>query len=121
MIFTVKNLLRIDIIQIKYSIISIFICSVFLPDRVYWDIFGNVSLDFLDIHVGNVFESSWETVVFTDEGVEDISEVEVGVFITSIDTAMLVVKLNSACYCLNRNMTKEKIAFDYCLRYLINH
>merc|ERR1719188_2091206 len=61
-------------------------------DRVYWDIIGNVSLDFLYIHVGNVFESSWETVVFTDEGVEDISEVEVGVFITSIDTAMLVVE-----------------------------
>merc|ERR1719351_609490 len=65
-------------------------------DRMYWDIIGNVSLNFFDIHVGNVFESSWETVVFTDEGVEDISEVDVGVFITSIHTAMLVVEFNSA-------------------------
>merc|ERR1719322_955621 len=46
-------------------------------DRVYWDIIGNVSLNFFDIHVGNMFESSWESVVFADEGVKDISEVKV--------------------------------------------
>jgi hypothetical protein len=46
-------------------------------DRVYWDIRSNVSLDFVDAHVGNVFESSWETVVFTDEWVKDLSKVDV--------------------------------------------
>merc|ERR1719166_786819 len=65
-------------------------------DRVYWDIIGNVSLDFLDIHVGNVFESSGESVVFADEWVKDISEVNVGIFISSVHTTMLVVEFNSA-------------------------
>merc|ERR1712018_227764 len=64
-------------------------------DRVYWDIIGNVSLDFVDVHVGNMFESSGETVVFADEWVKDISKVNVRIFITSVDTAMLVVEFNS--------------------------
>merc|ERR1712001_764214 len=46
-------------------------------DRVYWDIRANVSLDFVNAHVGNVFEASWETVVFTDEWVKDLSKVDV--------------------------------------------
>merc|ERR1719384_165715 len=64
-------------------------------DRVNWDIIGNVSLDFVDVHVGNMFESSGETVVFADEWVEDISKVNVRIFITGVDTAMLVVEFNS--------------------------
>ena len=43
-----------------------------------WDIIGNVSLDLVDIHVGDMFESSGESVVFADEWVKDISEVNVG-------------------------------------------
>merc|ERR1711936_966899 len=35
-------------------------------------------------------------MVFADEGIEDISEVDVGVLVSGIDTAMLVVELNSA-------------------------
>ena len=35
-------------------------------------------------------------MVLADEGVEDISEVNIGVLITSIDTAMLVVEFNGA-------------------------
>merc|ERR1712001_163594 len=46
-------------------------------DRVYWDIRANVSLDFVNAHVGNVFEASWETVVFADEWVKDLSKVDV--------------------------------------------
>merc|ERR1719179_123593 len=65
-------------------------------DRVNWDIIGNVSLDLLDIHVGDMFESSGKSVVFADEWVKDISEVNVGIFITSVHTAMLVVEFNSA-------------------------
>merc|ERR1719361_2390911 len=64
-------------------------------DGVNWDIIGNVSLDFVDVHVGNMFESSGETVVFADEWVKDFSKVNVRIFITSVDTAMLVVEFNS--------------------------
>jgi len=56
----------------------------------------NVGGDFGGIHVRGVFEVSTKTMVFADEGIEDILEVNVGVFITSIDTTMLVVELNSA-------------------------
>merc|ERR1711993_166645 len=63
-------------------------------DRVNWDIRANVSLDFFNVHVGNMFEASGETMVFADEWVKDISKVKVGVFVTSIDTAMLVVEFN---------------------------
>merc|ERR1711881_404078 len=64
-------------------------------DGVNWDIIGNVSLDFVDVHVGNMFESSGETVVFADEWVKDFSKVNVRIFITGVDTAMLVVEFNS--------------------------
>merc|ERR1712045_548559 len=64
-------------------------------DGVNWDIIGNVSLDFVDVHVGNMFESSGETVVFADEWVKYISKVNVRIFITGVDTAMLVVEFNS--------------------------
>merc|ERR1712110_62262 len=64
-------------------------------DGVNWDIIGNVSLDFVDVHVGNMFESCGETVVFADEWVKDFSKVNVRIFITSVDTAMLVVEFNS--------------------------
>jgi len=56
----------------------------------------NVGGDFGGIHVRGVFEVSTKTMVFADEGIEDILEVNVGVFITSIDTTMLVIELNSA-------------------------
>jgi len=56
----------------------------------------NVGGDFGGIHVRGVFEVSSKTMVFADEGIEDILEVNVGVFITSIDTTMLVVEVNSA-------------------------
>jgi len=35
-------------------------------------------------------------VVFADEGIENISEVDVRILVTSIDTTMLVVEVNSA-------------------------
>ena len=77
-----------------------------LPDRVDWDIISNVSLDFLDIHIGNMFESSGETVVFADEGVKDFSKVEVGIFITSIHTAMLVIEVYCTCNGLSQSETR---------------
>jgi len=56
----------------------------------------NVGGDFASIHVRGVLEISTKTMVLADEGIEDISEIKVRILITSIDTAMLVVEINSA-------------------------
>ena len=61
-----------------------------------WDLGADVALDLGDIHVRGVLEVSWKTVVLADEWVEDLSEVNIGVLITSVDAAVLVVELNSA-------------------------
>jgi len=66
------------------------------PDGVDWDLGVDVSVDLGGVHVGNMLEVSWESVVLADQGVEDISEVDVGVLVTSVDAAVLVVELNSA-------------------------
>jgi len=66
------------------------------PDGVDGDLRVDVAVDLGGVHVGNVLEVSWEAVVLADERVEDISEVDVGVLVTGIDTAVLVVELNSA-------------------------
>jgi len=66
------------------------------PDRVNWDLGVDISVDLAGVHVGNMLEVSWESVVLADQGVEHISKVDVGVLVTSIDAAVLVVKLNSA-------------------------
>ena len=50
----------------------------------------NIALDLGDIHIRGVLEVSGEAVVLADEGVKDIGEVNVGVLITSIDTAVLL-------------------------------
>merc|ERR1711963_794968 len=66
------------------------------PAGVNGDFGVNVGGDFASIHVRGVLEISTKTMVLADEGIEDISEVKVGILITSIDTAMLVVEFNSA-------------------------
>ena len=43
-----------------------------------------------------MLEVSLETVVLQDEGLEDILEVLIGVGVSSVDAAVLVIKLNSA-------------------------
>jgi len=65
-------------------------------DRVDWDFWEDVAVDLGDIHVRGVLEVGWETVVLADEGIEDILEVNVGVLITGVDAAVLVVELDSA-------------------------
>jgi len=64
--------------------------------RVNGDLGVNIGGDLGGIHVRGVLEVSGETVVLHDEGIENISEIDVRIFITSIDTAMLVVEFNSA-------------------------
>jgi len=66
------------------------------PDGVNWDISVNVALDLADVHVGGVDSIGGDTVVLLDEGIEDILEVLVGIPVTGVDTAVLVVELNSA-------------------------
>ena len=60
------------------------------------NIWFNVGSDFAGIHVRGVLEISTKTMVFANEGIENISEINVRILITSIDTAMLVVELNCA-------------------------
>jgi len=66
------------------------------PDGVDWDFWKDVSGDLGDVHVGGVCEVSGESVVLADQRVEDIGEVDVGVLVSSVDAAVLVVELNSA-------------------------
>jgi len=56
----------------------------------------NIASDLGGVHVRGVLKVRRESMVLADEGVEDISEVNIGVLITSIDTAMLVVEFNGA-------------------------
>ena len=64
------------------------------PARVNGDLGINVLGDFGRIHVRGVLKVSRKTMVFHNEGIKDIGKVNVGILITSIDTAMLVVELN---------------------------
>jgi len=56
----------------------------------------NVASDLGGVHVGGVLEVGSKTMVLADEGIEDISEVNIGVLITSVDAAVLVVEFNCA-------------------------
>ena len=60
-----------------------------------WDLWVDVSADPSRIHVGDMLEVGWESVVLTDQRVKDISEIDVGVLVTSVDATVLVVELNS--------------------------
>jgi len=66
------------------------------PDGVDWDFGVNIALDLGGVHVGDVLEASGQAVVFTDEGIKDLAEILVGILITSIHAAVLVVEFNSA-------------------------
>ena len=55
----------------------------------------NISTDLGRIHVRVVLEVLRQAVVLHDEGVEDLGEHLVGVGISGIDSAMLIVKLDS--------------------------
>merc|ERR1712045_352062 len=56
----------------------------------------DVSLDLLEVHVGGVLGVSGDAVVLLDDGIEDLGEVLVGVPVSGVDTAVLVVELNGA-------------------------
>merc|ERR1719277_102224 len=63
---------------------------------VDWDSLIDVSSDLGSIHVRGVLSISADSVVVLDDGIEDLGEVFVAIPISSVDTAVLVVKLDSA-------------------------
>jgi len=63
--------------------------------RVNWGTSHNVSLDLGEVHVRSVSVAGADSMVFADKGLKDRGEVLVGVPVTSVDTTVLVVKLNS--------------------------
>jgi len=73
---------------------SINITSDTNTGRVDWDSRLDVADDLLGVHVGGVLGIGGDTVVVLDDGIEDLGEVFVGVPITSVDTAVLVVELD---------------------------
>jgi len=60
------------------------------------DIRVDVSGNLADIHVGGVHGIGADAVVFLNDGIENLSEVLVGIPISGVDSAVLVVELNSA-------------------------
>ena len=56
----------------------------------------DVALDLLNIHVGGVLGIGRDAVVLLDDGIEDLSEVLVGVPVSGVDSAVLVVELDGA-------------------------
>merc|ERR1719239_608218 len=62
--------------------------------RVDRDIRVNITLDLASVHVGGVHSRGKDSVVFLDKRVEDGGEVLVGVPVTGVDAAVLVVELH---------------------------
>ena len=64
-------------------------------DRLDWDVVIDVTVDFLNVHVAGVLGISADSMVLLDQGIEDLGEILVRVLVSSVDTAVLVVKLDS--------------------------
>ena len=71
--------------------------NIVVPDRVNWNLRVNIALDLGRVHVRDMLEASRKSVVLADEGIKDISKVNVGVLVTGVDATVLVVKLYGAC------------------------
>merc|ERR1711970_336692 len=56
----------------------------------------NISLDLCRIHIRGMLGSRFDSMVLLNQRIKNSSKVLVGVPITSIDTTVLVIKLNSA-------------------------
>jgi len=62
---------------------------------VNWNSLIDISSDLGGVHVRGVLSIGADSMVVLDDGIEDLGEIFVAVPVTSIDTAVLVVKLNS--------------------------
>ena len=56
----------------------------------------DIAVDLGGIHVGSMLEVISQSMVFSDDGIKNIGKVDIRISITSVDTTMLVIKLNSA-------------------------
>merc|ERR1712227_998710 len=75
--------------------------------RVDRNIRSNVTLDLSSIHVRGVSRISRDSMVFLDDWIKHWSKVLIGVPITSIDTTMLVIKLNSTSNGLDQSESRS--------------
>merc|ERR1719270_2218497 len=75
--------------------------------RVNRNIRSNVTLDLSSIHVRGVFRISRDSMVFLDDRIKNWSKVLVGIPITSINTTMLVIKLNSTSNGLDQSKSRS--------------
>ena len=79
--------------------------------RLNGSIFIDVSVDLGRIHVRGMTEGLIQSMVLQNERVEDISKVLVGISISGVDTAMLIVEFNSASNGLKRDFFVRKSSF----------
>merc|ERR1719458_1392683 len=66
------------------------------PDAggVDWNSLVDIALDFFGVHVGGVLCGGRDAMVLLDDGVEDLGKVLVGIPVSGVDAAVLVVELN---------------------------
>jgi len=69
-------------------------------------ILNNISLDLAGIHVRGVLGRGTDSMVFTNERIEDRGEVFVRIPITGIDTTVLVIKLHGTGNGLNQGKSR---------------
>ena len=77
-----------------------------LPDRVDRSSGINVASDLVSVHVRGVGKALGETMVLLNDGIENISEEFIGILISSIDTTVLVIELNSTSNGLSKSESR---------------
>jgi len=71
------------------------------PARVNWNISFDISSQLRSIHIRCMGRIGRDSMVFLDYWIKDWGKVLVGIPVTSIDTTVLVIKLNCTSNCLN--------------------
>ena len=77
-----------------------------LPDRVDRSSGINVASDLVSVHVRGVGKALGETMVLLNDGIENISKEFIGILISSIDTTVLVIELNSTSNGLSKSESR---------------
>ena len=77
-----------------------------LPDRVDRSSGINVASDLVSVHIRGVGKALGETMVLLNDGIENISEEFIGILISSIDTTVLVIELNSTSNGLSKSESR---------------
>lgn len=74
---------------------------------MYWCSAVNISANLVSIHVRVMFKVCRESMVLNNDGIEDIGKHGVGVSISSVDSTVLVIKLNSTCNSLSEGESRS--------------